>query len=155
MTASAVASVSLKPLLVLVCVERSTSMAQAVQRAGSFALSVLAADQQNHSEHFADGDRPAGAAQFEGIAWHTLATGSPVLDGALAALDCRLWATYAGGDHVIVVGEVAELQPPPPDPEPLVYFRGGYTSVAESAGGRGVRDDADEDATGGSPDAHP
>ena len=129
MTANAVSSVSLDPLLVLVCVERSTVMIDAVQEAGFFALSVLAAAQADLSEHFADPARPMGQDQFEGVGVHAGVTGAPFLDGAVAAIDCRVWATYDGGDHLIVVGEVVDLEVGD-DADALVYFRSAYNAVS-------------------------
>jgi flavin reductase len=127
MTANAVSSVSLDPVLVLVCVERGTVMADTVEQAGCFALSILAADAVTRSEHFAAPDRPLGAAQFAAVETTTASTGALVLADALAWLDCRLWATYDGGDHLIVVGEVVALGQRPG--QPLVYFRSRYTTV--------------------------
>jgi flavin reductase len=128
MTANAVSSVSLDPRLVLVCVERSTVMAGRVQRAGAFALSVLSDEQAGLSDRFADGDRPDGDEQFAGVEVTVATTGSPILAGALAWLDCRVWATYDGGDHVIVVGEVVDLAEVSDD-APLLFYRGGYHSL--------------------------
>jgi flavin reductase len=128
MTANAVSSVSLDPRLVLVCVERSTVMAERVQRAGAFALSLLTAGQAEISDRFADGDRPDGDEQFAGVEVAAAATGSPILAGAMAWLDCRVWETYDGGDHVIVVGEVVDLAEVSDD-APLLYYRGGYRSL--------------------------
>lgn len=130
MTANAVASVSLRPLLVLVCVERTTTMVDAVAEAGVFALSVLSARQVELSEHFADPERVRGDPQFENVPHDVLATGSPVLDGCVAALDCRVWASYDGGDHEIVVGEVVALRTAAADEDLLVYHRSSYGALA-------------------------
>ena len=129
MTANAVSSVSLDPTLVLVCVDRGTVMAERVGRAGTFALSLLAADQAELSNRFADPDRPDGDPQFAGVEIITAATGAPILEDALAWLDCRVWATYDGGDHVIVVGEVVDLAETS-EASPLVYYSGGYHRLA-------------------------
>lgn len=126
MTASAVSSLSLDPLLVLVCIERDTSMCQLVVDAGVFAVSILASDQQALSDRFADPGRPAGAAQFDGVPSRPATTGAPVLDGSLAWVDCQLWRTYDGGDHLIVVGEVVDQGLGEPD-DALVYYRSAYT----------------------------
>ena len=127
MTVNALASVSLEPRLVLVCVERATVMATSVARSGSFALSFLAADQAARSEAFADSERPAGSAQFTGLATKTAVSGSPILVEAIAWLDCHVWATYDGGDHLIVVGEVVALDVGTgTGDDPLLYYRSGY-----------------------------
>lgn len=125
MTASAVTSVSLDPPLVLVCVERGTLMASHVEGSGVFALSVLAADQAALSDGFADPARPLGADQFAGVTTRSGDTGAPLLEGAIAHLDCRVTAIHPGGDHVIVVGEVVSLEASGED-DPLLYYRGGY-----------------------------
>jgi N-acetyl-1-D-myo-inositol-2-amino-2-deoxy-alpha-D-glucopyranoside deacetylase len=125
MTASSVASVSLDPPLVLVCVERSTVMAEEVVAGGVFALSFLAVDQADLSGIFADSSRPSGHAQFTGVATHPAATGAPILDGAVGWIDATVWKIHDGGDHLIVVGEVVALDQTA-GRQPLVYHQGGY-----------------------------
>jgi flavin reductase len=125
MTANAVSSVSLDPPLVLVCVERSAVMAEEVVASGVFALSFLGADAAALSNRFAHPDRPMGDEQFDGVATRVEVTGSPVLEGGVGWLDCRVWNTYDGGDHLIVVGEVVALGVGPDD-DPLLYYRSGY-----------------------------
>lgn len=127
MTANAVTSVSLEPPLVLVCVDRQAIMSEVVTASGRFALTFLTADQQAWSRWFADPDRPTGQAQFAPVATGTAVTGSPILTGGLAWVDCQVWATYDGGDHVIVVGEVVALgEGSDAAAAPLLYDRGGY-----------------------------
>lgn len=132
MTANAIASVSLTPPLVLACVDRSAIMAEVMVDAEGFALTFLSAEQEEWSQWFADSDRPVGAAQFEGVPTLSRPTISPVLEGGLGWVDCRTWATYDGGDHVIVVGEVVDLgETDDPDAAPLLYDRGGYAYVMD------------------------
>ncbi len=121
LTASAVASVSLDPLLVLVCVERIADSHDCVARAGAFSVNVLDAGDEVLSRRFAEYHR---ADKFDGVAYRTEATGAPVLDDALAWVDCRVWAEYDGGDHTIFVGEVVAGDAGPGSP--LLYYRGGY-----------------------------
>ncbi len=131
MTANAITSVSLDPPLVLVCVDRDAIMADVVVEAGSFALTFLAADQERLSRWFADPDRPPGGAQFDTVTTSTQKTGSPILGGGVGWVDCRTWAAYDGGDHVIVVGEVLALgEADDPGAAPLVFDRGTYVQVA-------------------------
>lgn len=106
MTANAVSSLSLDPLLLLVCVDRQAAMSRVVVEGGVFALSVLAGDQVVLSEHFADDARGYGIQEFEGTETRAGVTGAPLLAGAAAWLDCRVRDVVEGGDHVIVVGEV-------------------------------------------------
>jgi len=124
MTASAIASVSLEPPLVLVCVERTTLMADRVQEAGVFALSFLAGDQAELSNRFAVGDREEGESEFAGVATRTAMTGARLLEGATGTLDCRVYSIADGGDHLVVIGEVVGADVG--SDAPLAYYRGGY-----------------------------
>lgn len=128
MTASAVAAVSLEPLLALVCVERETNMRVLLGSSGVFALSFLHEDDEGIAVHFADPYRPLGEEQFAAIDHHRAVTGAPVLDGAIGYVDCELWDRHDGGDHEIVVGEVVGLGLRDP-PDPLLFFRGAYRSL--------------------------
>jgi N-acetyl-1-D-myo-inositol-2-amino-2-deoxy-alpha-D-glucopyranoside deacetylase len=128
MTASSVASVSLDPPLVLVCVERSAVMADEVVAGGVFGLSFLAEDQSELSTVFADPARPAGSAQFAGVTTHTAVTGAPLLEGATGWVDTRVWAVHDGGDHLIVVGEVVALGLGA-DTGPLLYHDSAYRQL--------------------------
>jgi flavin reductase (DIM6/NTAB) family NADH-FMN oxidoreductase RutF len=126
MTLNAFASVSLDPLLVLVCVERDAVMHKVLEEAGSFALSMLAEDQEPIARYFADSNRPAGAAQFAGVGYRIgAATGAPLLDGALAWLQCELERAYDGGDHSIFLGRVLTVERGTLR-DPLLYFGGAY-----------------------------
>ena len=131
MTANAVTSVSLDPLLVLVCVGHDTEMRPLVRDAGAFGLSILSVESQTLSNHFADASRPSGHAQFEAVRTHTARTGSPLLEGALGWLDCDVWAIHDGGDHDIVVGEVVACDVGPDAPA-LGYYRSGYTPIGST-----------------------
>jgi flavin reductase len=135
MTASAVSSVSLDPPLVLVCVDRGAVMAAQVVKGGVFALSFLAEDQAELSVLFADPARPEGVVQFAEVTTTVAVTGAAILTRALAWVDCRLWATYDGGDHLIVVGQVLDLGVEQPEVDPLVYYRSGYGGFTPAATG--------------------
>jgi len=121
LTANSVASVSLNPLLVLVCVEREAASHACVIEGGAFAVSILDRRHDELARRFAAGDRTA---RFEELAYRTETTGSPVLDDALAWLDCRVQNVYEAGDHSIVVGEVIACDAR--EGEPLVFYRGEY-----------------------------
>lgn len=125
LTASAVASVSLEPPLVLACVERAADTHECIHRAGAFAISILAADDEALARRFAD--YPSDQ-KFMGAAYRDEMTGAPVLEEALAWVDCQIWAVYDGGDHSIFVGEVVAGDAT--DGAPLIYFRGGYDRLA-------------------------
>jgi len=121
LTANAFASVSLDPPLVLVCVDLGADTHEPLRDAGLFAVSILAADQERVARRFAASDVED---KFDGVAWREEATGAPVLEGAVAWLDCRLWAHYPAGDHTIFVGQVVAGDAA--ERAPLLYFRGGY-----------------------------
>ncbi|MDQ3931749.1 MAG: flavin reductase family protein, partial [Actinomycetota bacterium] len=72
--------------------------------------------------------RPSGKAQFESIAHHVEATGSPVIDGSIAFVDCRTWKVHDGGDHIIVVGEPVALGLGD-EANPLLFYRGAYRQI--------------------------
>lgn len=126
MTATAVCSVSLEPPLVLVCVGRASRFHPAILGAGRWAVSLLAAEQEGEARHFADPGRDL-ARQFADVP-HRLgpATGAPVLDDALAWLECETWAVHDGGDHSIVLGRVLDAAATPDARDPLTYARGRY-----------------------------
>ena len=127
MTANAFASVSLDPLLVLVCVVRDALMHKVLEEAGRFAVSVLAADQEDLARYFSDAGRPSGMAQFLPLTWRPgPVTGAPLLEGALAYLECDVEAAYPGGDHSVFLGRVRWVERANPDGDPLLYFGGGY-----------------------------
>ncbi|MFO7778718.1 MAG: N-acetyl-1-D-myo-inositol-2-amino-2-deoxy-alpha-D-glucopyranoside deacetylase [Nitriliruptoraceae bacterium] len=126
MTANAVSSVSLTPPLVLVCVERTAHMADAVAAAGVFALSFLAEDQAAISDRFADPSRGQGEVEFDGVAFGTAVTGARVLAGATGFVDCSVDSITVAGDHLIVVGEVVAVGTGGEEAAPLAYFQGGY-----------------------------
>ena len=125
-TASAVTSLSLSPPLVLVCLDRASLTLAAIRAHGAFAVNVLAAPQRHLSANFA---RRGLAAAWDGVRYRTGPTGSPRLDGVLAALECTVENRMPGGDHEIIVGRVHDVATSEQDAAPLLYWRGGYTSV--------------------------
>jgi flavin reductase (DIM6/NTAB) family NADH-FMN oxidoreductase RutF len=120
LTATAFASLSLEPPLVLVCVDHCSNSHAHIQESAAFSVNVLADDGERLARRFAEDVEN----KFEGVAWSPGATGSPVLQGALAWVDCRLTRTHAGGDHTIFVGEV--VAGGAREGAPLLYYRGGY-----------------------------
>lgn len=126
MTCSSFTSVSLEPVLVLFCAEKIARFHDVVLGTGSFAVSVLAEGQQAVSQRFAVRGRPLED-QFVGLPHtHGELTGAVVLDGALAALECRTVSTTDAGDHTVVIGEVVGLGVPAPHADPLLYYEGRY-----------------------------
>ena len=130
MTANAVCSLSLDPLLVLVCFDNAARTLPAVREAGHFGVNVLHAGQEGLARRFAAKDVPEGA-KFEGVP-HFLHAGVPVIEGALAWVGCELRELLPGGDHTIGIGAVtgAETREDGEDVEPLVWYRGAYAPLA-------------------------
>ncbi len=121
LTANAVASVSLDPALILVCVDHATESHDRIVAAGAFAVNILSEDQERLSRRFATWGTPE---KFGGVGYHRAATGAPILDACLAWVECRMWACYPGGDHSIMVGEA--IGGNAREGAPLIYYRGGY-----------------------------
>lgn len=121
LTASALASVSLEPRLVLVCVDLGSDTHGAIERSGSFAINVLAEDGEALARRFAT---YPSEDKFDGVAYREEVTGAPVLEASLAWMDCELRHSHDGGDHTIYVGEVRAGDAR--DGSPLLHFRGGY-----------------------------
>ena len=122
-TANSFSSVSLDPPLVLWCLDNSSETCAAFLRAESFAINILAADQQALSARFATrSNHELGDGEFE--RW---TSGAPVLPQALAVLDCLVDAKHPAGDHTIMVGRVVRIQAR--DGDPVLYFRGKYRGL--------------------------
>ncbi len=116
-------SVSLDPPLVGFCVARTSSSWPRIEATGRFGISVLAEDQHETSGRFASKVED----KFEGESWAPApVTGSPLITGALAHIDCTLHSVLEGGDHVIVLGQVRNLEVHREDVGPLLFFKGGY-----------------------------
>lgn len=124
MTVSAFASVSLDPPMVLVCADKASNTHGVIAEGGVFAVHVLARGQEKLSNLFAS--KKDEHRRFEGLAFTTGVTGAPILEGAVAVLDCRVVAAHDAGDHVIYVGDVLEARVP--GGEPLLYHHGVYRS---------------------------
>jgi flavin reductase len=136
LTVNSFSSVSLDPMLVLVCLNQASRAVGMIERAGTFAVNVLSAGQQDVARWFANRHRPAGPAMFDGVPLEPGVTGCPVLAGAAASFDCRLRQSHHAGDHLIVLGEVVALVHRP-QPEPLIFHAGTYKSLQhESRRGR-------------------
>jgi flavin reductase len=130
MTANAFTSVSLDPPLVLVCAKRGAEGSEHIERNRCFAVNVLGADQEPLSRYFSSKDRPRGRDAFRDVPHRLGATGSPLLEGVTAYMDCNLHETHTAGDHEIFIGEVLALEV---DPEvaPLLFHGGGYRYLGD------------------------
>jgi flavin reductase (DIM6/NTAB) family NADH-FMN oxidoreductase RutF len=108
LTVGTVVSLSLEPPLVGVSVARQAAMHELLRRAGSFALSLLAGDQDAVAQHFARGVPPV--AHWQGIEWREGRIGAPLLEGALGWIECRLDRELETGDHTFFVGAVESVE---------------------------------------------
>jgi len=128
MTANAFTSVSLDPLLVLVCVDHQAKTHAHLHSRKRFGINVLAEQQRTISEHYARPDRnPARAEAEAGARFDRTAHGTPVLCGALAYLECRLQSAQDAGDHTIFIAEVEEVVVR--TGKPLLYFQSAYHAI--------------------------
>ena len=128
MTATAVSSVSLDPPLILVCVSRASRFHDAVMSAKTWCVSLLAADQEHLARHFANRGRDL-LSQFDRVPHiASPASGTPLISGAVAWLECTTYGQYDGGDHTILVGEVVRASGDEPGVRvPLSYYQGTYS----------------------------
>jgi flavin reductase len=124
LTVGSLSSLSLAPPLVGVAIARTAAMHELLREAGAFGASLLAGDQDGLAQHFARGVPPI--ALWQGIASRPgPATGSPLLEGAVGWLECRLAAEHATGDHTLFVGEVVRVEAGARGPG-LVYVGSTY-----------------------------
>jgi flavin reductase (DIM6/NTAB) family NADH-FMN oxidoreductase RutF len=123
MTANSLASVSLHPPLLSVCVDREADMHDAILNVREFVVNVLSGHQEALARRFADEHED----RFDGIGYHMSPEGLILLDGALAHIECQREAQYPAGDHTVVVGRV--IGGSTADGRPLLYYRGGYAAL--------------------------
>jgi flavin reductase (DIM6/NTAB) family NADH-FMN oxidoreductase RutF len=121
MTANAVCSLSLEPLLLLVAFDNESRTLPIVRETGRFGVNILAAGQEDLARLFAS--KTDERRKFAGVP-HAHHDGIPVIDGALAWIGCRLERLIVAGDHTIGVGAVEAAEAG--TGEPLLWFRGGY-----------------------------
>jgi flavin reductase (DIM6/NTAB) family NADH-FMN oxidoreductase RutF len=127
-TVNAFCSVSLDPPLVLICIEHGSNVHDALIKCGVFAVNFLSRDQESISVCFA-GHSEERYRDFCGVASHVIATGAPIFDNSLGFIDCRIVATYPGGDHTIILGQVEAQEAY--EGEPLLYYRSEYLNAQE------------------------
>ncbi|PYI66593.1 flavin reductase [Arthrobacter livingstonensis] len=123
-TCQSFASLSLDPALVTFSPARTSSTWPLLQAAGRFTVNILPAEHQHLSAQFAR----SGADKFAGVGYTASPLGNPILDQALAWVDCELQDEYDGGDHTIVVAAVRALEARA-EAEPLLFYRGAYARV--------------------------
>ena len=127
MTANSFTSVSLRPLLILICVAHQAQLLPLIQRQKRFGVSILREDQRALSEYFAQAVEDSQIERRLGIHYRWTETGIPLLEDALAHLACKVVSEQAAGDHTIFIGEVESLDVH--EGKPLLYLCGNYRSL--------------------------
>jgi flavin reductase (DIM6/NTAB) family NADH-FMN oxidoreductase RutF len=123
LTVSSFTSVSPVPPLISICLGHAVSLIDTFRSAGFFGINILAEDQQHLSELFAR----KGQDRFQGVAWTLGATGVPLIDGVLAAIECQVEQRIPVGDHDILVGRMVATRVR--DGAPLLHFCGAYRKI--------------------------
>ncbi len=124
-TCQSFVSLSISPPLVALAPAKSSTSWPRMVTAGAFCVNVLSREQAALGDAFA----VSGGDKFAGVAWRSAVTGAPVLDGALAYVDCSLELVHDAGDHELVVGRVVDLGAT--DAAPLVYYCGRFTGLVD------------------------
>jgi flavin reductase (DIM6/NTAB) family NADH-FMN oxidoreductase RutF len=138
-TVNALSSVSLEPALVMVALDRSRFITPMVRARGRYAVNILGEDQQALSDCFAHAPVTPGREAFCGAAWSPGPTGLPLLDGAIATLECTVVQTFSAGDHDLFIGRVDSLDAAGDEAAdgraaiPLLYFRRRYLRIERGA----------------------
>ena len=128
LTANSLTSVSLDPVLLLVCVETDARFHDAARESGVFGVSILAADQRALATWFATPGRPLPG-QMDRAPHHRTESGLALLDGSLATLECDVRDIHPAGDHSIFVGAVRAALLAADPKAALVHFRGQYSAL--------------------------
>lgn len=129
MTANSFTSVSLDPMLVLVCVDHRARTLALMEANERFGISVLAENQQPLSDYFAGSDQDPETARPLGVRFRFSEHGTPLLEDCLATLDCRKVAAQVAGDHTIFIGEVEDLAAG--QGRPLLFYSGRYHRLGD------------------------
>lgn len=129
LTATSVSSFSIEPPTIVVAVNRASSSWPAIRHHSAFCVNVLGEHQRQVAENFAGRDGAKGNERYGGAEWTTLATGAPVLLGALATIDCELDEAIERHSHALVFGQVKAVLASP-SARPLLYWRGDFLQAA-------------------------
>lgn len=140
-TVNALSSVSLEPPLVMVALARTRRIVPALRAAGRFAVCILSEDQQALSECFAGADVVPDREAFCGALWHPGSLGLPLLDGAVATLECLTSDVVPAGDHDLFIGRVESFANEEDHEMPLVYYRRRYVRFERVPAGARHPDD--------------
>jgi len=129
-TVNSFTSVSLNPPIVLICIDNRAESYHFLPEAGTFAVSVLSERQSQISDYFARRLAPNPDDELAEIPYHDGVTGCPLIDGAIAYVECRMAGTHDVGDHAIFLAEVVVATLADESP-PLLFFRGGYPRLRD------------------------
>ncbi len=127
MTANAITSVSLDPLLLLVCVDKTAHTHDHLIQAGAFAVNILSEEQQDVSQIFAASSEPEEG-RLQGVAYQIGGNGAPIIDGCIAHIECEASEHTDAGDHTIFIGSVLSAAVNREAP-PLLFYRGKYRKL--------------------------
>lgn len=128
MTANSFTSVSLNPMLILICVDERAKILPLLHKKKRFGISVLKQGQQAVSEYFAQPEQDPEAEHRLALHYRWTPSGIAVLEDTLLQLSCSVVATHLAGDHTIIVGKVEDMEIQ--GGEPLLFFRGEYRHIA-------------------------
>ena len=137
MTVSSFTSVSLTPPLVLLSIAKGTEIHDQLRAAKTFAVNFLAYGQESISNRFAG--RTEVRELFEGLKFKSGVSGSPIIEGVRAVIECKAWNVYDGGDHSLIIGEVISVKPISKK-KPLLYYEQKYTTTESPEVGKGFAD---------------
>ena len=133
-TASAVSSLSMEPPMLLICLNKTSDTQTAILKAGVFGVNILAEDQGQVAYQFAK----KGPAKFQGVGILRGETGIPLVEGALAHLECEVEETVTGGTHTVFLGRVRQASGQ--EGAPLTYFRGRFGRLESALDEAAYRD---------------
>ncbi len=128
MTATSFSSVSLEPPQILVCINQSADTGEVILEGKYFAVNILTASQQDVSNQFAGGS--SQEERFANVAWHEGVSGSPVLDDALASIECKVVQQVLAGTHWVIIGEVENVICR--TGEPLLHYSSSYRKLTDA-----------------------
>jgi 3-hydroxy-9,10-secoandrosta-1,3,5(10)-triene-9,17-dione monooxygenase reductase component len=133
-TVNALSSVSLEPALVMIALDRRRFITPTVRATGRYAVNILGEGAAALSDCFAGADVTPDREAFCAAAWSAGSKGLPLLDAAIAALECTVVETFSAGDHDLFIGRVDALYAEPEGhPLPLIYYRRRYLRLDDSA----------------------
>lgn len=142
-TVNSFSSVSLRPPLVLVALDRERRIVPALSSTRRYAVNILGEEGQALSDCFAGGPRPGvepaedpaspGRDALCGAAWHEGATGLPILDDAIASLECSVVDVHAAGDHDLYIARVDSAAAGIDRTQPLLYYSGRYLRIERAS----------------------